>query len=179
MVDGLRDFQQEQAKENKPIQQRLEVLDDLLAENRAQLQRLLELYLSGDFPKEMLVDRKNHLEEMIDALEREWASLNAQLEMESLSEDEIQSLRDFAAEVAEGLQCAEEDFETRRRIIEELDVQVTLSVEDGQKVLYARCMLGEHFCTLRPGRLPVAGIDKIGHSLPQRANCSVGICSHG
>ena len=78
--------------------------------------------------------------------------MSAQLEMESLSEEEIQSLRDFAAEVAEGLQYAEEDFETRRRIIEELDVQVTLSVEDGQKALYARCMPGEHSCTLRPRR---------------------------
>jgi hypothetical protein len=152
MVSGLQEFQREQVKDNEPIRKRLEVLDDLLAENRAQLRRLLDLYLAGDFPKEMLIDRKSRLEEIIDALEREWTGLSAQLEIEAISEEEIQSLRDFAAEVSEGLEQAEEHFETRRRIIEELDVQVTLSVEDGQRVLYARCMLGEHFCTVRSGR---------------------------
>jgi hypothetical protein len=34
-------------------------------------------------------------------------------------------------------------FESRRRIIDELDVWATLTVEDGQKVVYARCMLGD------------------------------------
>ena len=32
---------------------------------------------------------------------------------------------------------------TRRGMIEALDVQATLSVEDGQKAVRARCMLGE------------------------------------
>ena len=35
-------------------------------------------------------------------------------------------------------------------IVEALDVQVTLAVESGQKVVYVRCILGEQVCGLRP-----------------------------
>jgi hypothetical protein len=35
-------------------------------------------------------------------------------------------------------------------VIEALDVQAVLSVEDGQKVVRARCMLGEKVYNLRP-----------------------------
>lgn len=37
----------------------------------------------------------------------------------------------------------DEDFGARRRVIDALDVQITLVVEDGYKVAYARCTLGE------------------------------------
>ena len=35
------------------------------------------------------------------------------------------------------------DFDARRRIIEALDVWATLTVEDEQKVVYARCTIGD------------------------------------
>jgi hypothetical protein len=38
---------------------------------------------------------------------------------------------------------AETDFATRRQIIDLLDVRITLAIEDGQKVAYARCRVGE------------------------------------
>lgn len=39
---------------------RLGVVDDLLADNRRQLGRLLDLYLSGDSPKDVLTDRRRN-----------------------------------------------------------------------------------------------------------------------
>lgn len=35
------------------------------------------------------------------------------------------------------------DFEKRRKIVDDLDVRVTLAMEDGQRVIYAQCRIGE------------------------------------
>jgi site-specific DNA recombinase len=143
LARGLNDFRVEQDEGNMLLRHRLEVVEDLIAENRLQYERLLDLYLSGDIAKELLCDRKVRLESTIAALEAERVGLLARLESHTLSDEQIQSLQDFAAEVAEGLAAAEEDFETRRQVIEALDVRVTLAVEDDQKVIYVRCVLGE------------------------------------
>jgi hypothetical protein len=103
------------------------------------LDRLLDLYLAGDFPEEMLTERKTRLADIITALEREREGLEARLRGQSLSEDRLQSMFDFAAEVGIGLEEADEDFATRRAIVELLDVRVTLAIEEGKKVIYPPC----------------------------------------
>ncbi len=143
LSEGLRAYQEECERENKPLRERLNVVDGLLSGNRSQLQRLVDLYLSGEFSKEFLVDRKNRLEATVHALQKERASLESSLETHTLSDDQIHALQNLARNLAEGLEVAEADFDLRRRIVEMLDVQVTLSIEDGQKVVYVRCMLEE------------------------------------
>jgi len=77
------------------------------------------------------------------ALEREQVGPTAQLEARTLTHGHVQTLQDFAARITKGLMLAESEISVRRALIEDLDVQVTLAVEDGQKVVYARCLLGE------------------------------------
>ena len=122
---------------------RLEIVDDLLANHRKQLERLLDLYLSGEFPKDVLTDRKIRLESTIVSLERERTGLLTHLEANLLSAEQIRTLQEFAAKVGEKLDKMEDDFAARRALIEALDMQVTLMIEDEQKVVYARCILGE------------------------------------
>ena len=43
----------------------------------------------------------------------------------------------------EGLDAAEQGFETRHEIIELLNVKGTPAVEDEQKAIHMRCMLGD------------------------------------
>jgi hypothetical protein len=143
LVEGLDTYHASLEKRNAPLRERLNVVKQLLANDRRQLERLLDLYLSGDFPKDALLERKNRLETTISALEAEQTSLASHLEAQVLTEEQMQALHDFTAEVAEGLQAAEGDFETRRSIIRMLGVQVTLTEEDGQKIVYVHCMLGE------------------------------------
>ena len=50
LTKGLDAYQEERDRETAPLRERLTVVDSLLAENRAQLERLLDLYLSGDLP---------------------------------------------------------------------------------------------------------------------------------
>ena len=139
---GLGEYQAEQDKVNAPLRERLAVLEDLLADNKRQLERVLELYLAGDFPKEMLIERKSRLENTIEKLSKERNGLVTQLETRTLTEEQVKTLEEFALRVAEGLSFADEDFETQQRVIEILDVRAILAVEDGERIAYLRCMLG-------------------------------------
>jgi ribosomal protein S15P/S13E len=129
-------------KENAALRGRLQVVEDLLADNRQQLERLLDLYLSRDFTRDILTERKSRLEKTAAALEGGRVDLNAHLETQTIAEEQVRSLQDFATEVAKDLESADKDFETRRRLVEMLDAQVTLAVEDNQKVIHARCLPG-------------------------------------
>ena len=60
-----------------------------------------------------------------------------------LTTAQIQTIQEFAAKVTENLAAMHDDFEMKRRLVEELDVHVTLAVDDEKKVIYARCLLGE------------------------------------
>jgi site-specific DNA recombinase len=141
--ENLKEQQAEQGRVNKPLYDRLAVIDDLLAENRQKLERLLDLYLAGDFDKELLTGRKARLENMIASLEKERANLVATLEAQTLTDDQILTIADFAKEVAGGLKEAETSFKARRYIIDLLDVRVTMAIEDGQKVAYVQCLVDE------------------------------------
>jgi site-specific DNA recombinase len=142
-TEGLTAYQAKLDAENEPLRERLDVVDDLLEKNQTQLQRLVDLYLSGDFPREALTERKARLEATIEALSAERKSLAASLAEWTLTAEHIASLQAFAAEAAQGLEVAQEDFKARRRIIEMLNLEATLVVEKGQKVIYVRCVLGE------------------------------------
>lgn len=118
LAEGLSAQKAEREEANKPLRDRLTVVDDLLADNRRQLERLLDLYLAGDFPREVLVERKERLQATIDALEREQADLAAHLETQILSDEQVQTITEFAEKVRGGLEIAEQDLKERRRLIE-------------------------------------------------------------
>lgn len=141
--------QAEREEANKPLRDRLAVVGDLLADTRCQLERLIDLYVSGDFPREALTERKERLEGTVEALERERQDLVPRLEAQTLTDEQVQTITEFAREVVQGLEIADASFEARRYLIEALDVWATLVVEDRQKVIYVRCMVGD-------GVLPVA-----------------------
>lgn len=141
LQEGLDQYKQERESEFAPFHQRLEVVDELLITNTAQLDRLLDLFLAGDFEKEILVERKTRLEETIRSLDREQATLMARLNMDVTEEIE-NAVKEIVAKIGQGLNFADDDFDTRRRIIDLLDVTATLARENGQKVAYVSCILG-------------------------------------
>ncbi len=147
---GLRKYRQRREEEDEPVRTRLAVVDDLLADNRLQLGRLLDLYLMGDFTKEMLTDRKSRPEKTILALEEERVDLVAQLDTGMITDAQVQNVKDFMAKVAPGIAVADADFDTRRGVIEALNVAAKLSVEDGEKVVRVQCVVGEDVYTLHP-----------------------------
>ena len=163
LSEGIEAYQAQQLEIQKPLEERLAVVDDLLKEHTTELERLLDLYLSGEFPRAMLAERKTRLEQTIASLQEEKARLAAGLRATLLSKDQSLQVQDFLAEVVEGLQLAGDSFESRRRIIEMLDVRGTLAIEDGQKVLYVRCPIGANTFAIAPHKRG-AGSPKAGSS---------------
>lgn len=156
---GLSDYKAECDQENTPLRERSAVVEDLIADNKTQLERVLDLYISGDFPKEMLTERKAHLETTIKSLEKEQANLIASLRARTLTREQIQTIQEFAAEIADRLEIADTCPEVQRQLIEMLDVQATLTVENGEKVVYVSCVLDDARFAL--GLIPEIGILQI------------------
>jgi site-specific DNA recombinase len=129
-------------EEQQALERRLEDVERQIAEHQAQLERAAKIYLTGGKLADVLAREAAGLEAAMGSLEREQAALIAELATQVITEEQMPMLREFAAEVATRLEAAEEDFETRQRIIEILDVRVTLTVEEGQRVVYPRCVLG-------------------------------------
>jgi len=134
------------AKENyAPLYARLETIDKLIADDTQQLERLLDLYLAGEFPKDLLSERKTRIEKNINRLNQERSELSHNIEQKALTEQEIQDLLGFARTIREELSDVEsqEDQRTKHRILELLGVTVILEVKDGEKLYHASCHLGD------------------------------------
>jgi hypothetical protein len=119
----------------------------------------------------MLVERKKRLEATLFPLEEERSALMGDINAESLTEDQIRTLEQFAAQVAEGLDKAEDDFRVRRSIIEILDVQATLAVEDDEQIIYVRCVLNQESLRFKDSLSGGAGRRRrrLRHGLPRSA----------
>jgi len=138
---GLEARKDAKEEANRPLLQKLELVETQLAKHQQQMERLLDLYLAGDFPKETLLERKTRLESTIAKLEGQRTPLKAQLEEASLSDEDIATIEEFAEWVRFGLDTAE--FAIRRQLVDLLNTQVVLDTEDGQKVAYCTCEFGE------------------------------------
>ena len=121
LEEALLAQKERQDEENAPIRERLGIVDDLLADNQRQVERLLDLYLNSAFPREVLMDRKGRLESTIEALEKERRSLCIHLEARTLTAKQIQTIQGFAFKLAKGLTAidADDSFELRQQILEE------------------------------------------------------------
>jgi len=138
---GLREQQEERREAARPLWERLAIMDDQIAEHQQQLSKLLDLYLGGDFPKEVLTERKMRLEKTLASLKQERENFEKQLSANEITDEQIATIEEFASYVVEGLQHLA--FEDKRRVISLLDVQGALAMEESQKVIYVRCTVGE------------------------------------
>ena len=140
--ETLRQRHEYQEEANRPIRDALKLVEDSLAEANSQMDRLVNLYLTGEFSKEELSKYHTELEKRIRSLEKEQSRLEQQLDKDTISQDQIASLKAVARAVSRGLNEAEAHFETRRKIIDLLDVMVTLGVDDGHKHIDIACRMG-------------------------------------
>jgi site-specific DNA recombinase len=143
LVRILQAQQSQHNSENERLTTRLQTIDDLITENRGKLERLLDLYLSADIDKDMLVSRKKQLEDAINALEAERVKLARVLEGQSLTDAHIQAVHDLASEMSERLPYGDQEFKERQQIIDALKVSIELFKEDGEQKVKITCVLGK------------------------------------
>lgn len=136
LAHELESFKSRRLVENAPLVERLDVIDRLLVENRAAMDRLLDLYLDGTYTKHVLAERKTRLEQTAAGLERERTQLAAVLTDRIPSDEQIRTLREIGAMLADGLEEIDESFAARRATIETLDVTVSLEVNGEQKIVW-------------------------------------------
>ena len=139
---GYERYIEEQRKFNKPIENRIAVIDGLLEQKTEELSRLLELYLAGSFDQELLIDHKHRLEEIIEALKNERESLSLQIKS-SLTQEQLDEIQQFSQTVATGFLGADTDFDARKRLFDFLGVEVSFHIEDDVQVAYVFCDLGK------------------------------------
>lgn len=73
----------------------------------------------------MLIERKNQLENTIQSLKSEWENLDKTITESAGQEEQLKNLKEFITEVTEGISIVENDFSTKRKFMELLDLQVT------------------------------------------------------
>jgi site-specific DNA recombinase len=140
LTRGLQREQAERERANQPIR-------DLLARTEAQLaaldereSRYLELYGDGKYDRskldaaQVLIDeqRKRHV-----ATRDE---LRADLVEVILTDEQIQTIEEFAAEMREGGEYV--TFADKKDMVNWLEFKGRVAVEDGETVIYAKCLIG-------------------------------------
>jgi site-specific DNA recombinase len=145
---GIQEYEENRDREQAPFRERLAVVDELLSGHRDQLQKLLDIYLEGGFPKELLGERRQRLQETIDSLATERVNLAAKLQKSGYSREQLEAIKKYTRELAAGLDEAEEDFASRRYVVEMLNVSAKLVVENEEKVAYVTCVF-----KIKPDRL--------------------------
>ena len=128
-------------KFNQSLYDRLQTVEELIAQNQEKLNRLLDLYLTGDFDREMLVEKQTQIQQIISDLERERGDILINLEESVITDEQIINIEAVAQEIRSKLN-GKKDFDSKRKVLEMMNVSGTLAFEDGEKVIYVQCVLG-------------------------------------
>ncbi len=155
---GLQDYQNRREEDLAPLRERAEVICQLLRDHQEQLDRLVDLYVSGQFDKQILWERKNRLETTIAGLEAEQKHITQELEGQSLTEEQTLSIIEFAEKIAPKMDT--KNFDKKRELIELLDVTTELKIENGEKIATVRCFLGEKVLRVVSKKSGMAGGNK-------------------
>ncbi len=145
---SLADRQAEKDEENAPLFNLLESTECLIKRNESELAQLLKDLRAiekrnSPRAKTAILDEIEQIEKKLDGLETQRTTLTTRLEAHALTEEQMTELKAYAALVAQDLDTIRGDFESRRRLIEMFNVQLTLKVEAGEKVIYVSCHFGE------------------------------------
>ena len=136
---GLDNVQGELQQTNQALFDRMAILDEQMQEYQKQLDKLLDLYLDGEFPKEILTERKSRLEQILSSLLKEREDLAGHIRKVAITDDQLSYVEEFCAKIRKGLDQA--DFNTKRQIIELLDIRGKIAFENNEKVLYLKCLI--------------------------------------
>ena len=154
---GLRDYQNERANAVSPFQQNLVIIESLIERHTADLNDALAnlKLVKGERAKAVIANDIQQAEQALDSLERQRKELIKQIERDALTDEQINEIKAFAAQLGEDWEIISQDFESRRAFVDKLDVRGTLKMEGDQKVLYVSAKIGNG-----PTRLLLTDYDK-------------------
>lgn len=149
LIAGLRGYQSQQESKVEPVKRELAYVEELIKEKNAEWEdELINLkVLTSERAKAKKAADIAAVEATIDRLEQRKVDLQSQFETKSITDEQIMNTVTFAAQVADDMAALREAeakgqdnpkikmavYEGKRRLLEVLDLQVTLFVEDGRK----------------------------------------------
>jgi site-specific DNA recombinase len=142
LKQSLEAYQNSHEETAAPLRKRLEIVTGLIEDREQQITRLLDLYLNGDFSRDVLSERKARITQELTELRAESTRLETYIREQTLSEDTINTVLEFGRAVGEGITEADQDFQKRLAIIDLLDVTGELLVKDnGAQYVRLRAVL--------------------------------------
>ncbi len=139
LTEGYRNRQAEMVSANARITEQIAAIDQQLEDLKNQQNKLLDLFLNGDFPKPMIDERKHKLDVASRKLLDERIELNSQLNLTEMDDVQFAEIEDYCAEIRERLPDA--SFESKRHVIEMFDVRGKLTIENDQKFVEVSCLI--------------------------------------
>ena len=139
VMSGLQDSQDGSIQENQALLDRLAMIERQIQDQDTQLGKILDLYLSGDFERDMLTERKVRLENNIANLRKEYQETLAMVEKVTLTDSQMTEIQEFCDSIRDRVDTA--SFEEKRQLLEMFDVRGKLTVENNEKVVYVSCLL--------------------------------------
>jgi site-specific DNA recombinase len=125
-------------EELEPIKKRIATIEKLLDKHQTKLKKSVGLYLDDIISKDLLEETQADIQKIIDSLKAEQLALTDQLNQQTMTEEQFQQLKATAENlIALGLDSMK--FETKREILALMGFRGTLAIEDGLKVIHARC----------------------------------------
>lgn len=139
LIAGLQEKQSVSVEENQVLLDRLAMIENQVADQEVQLGKILDLYLTGDFERSMLTERKLRLENNIINLRKEHLEISSTIEKLTLRDSQISEIQEFCDGIRDRVDTA--DFDEKRQLLELFDVRGKLATENNEKVIYATCLL--------------------------------------
>jgi len=136
----LKAAQQNEDDQLKPLRDKLQITDDLIRHEEheaAKIAAALPDTEKGSTARKLLIERDRDISARLADLAKQREKIIAELGARKLTDDAIETIMQFARNAREGIENA--TFEDKRRLLEILDVQVT--VTPGK--YHLKCVIGE------------------------------------
>jgi site-specific DNA recombinase len=131
LIEALRVRQAEAERVLEPLKDQLRYVESELTRTKARIERAMNLYMDGRYPKEWLDEQMDKEQRRVDELERSKHDLQGRVNAGRISNADIETVEAFQAKVSNGLENA--PFEERRTLLEVLRVQGVVKEMDGEQ----------------------------------------------
>ncbi|HNT74214.1 MAG TPA: recombinase family protein [Anaerolineae bacterium] len=164
LEDGLDKYRQKQEEATKPLRNRLQIIETMLQSEQSKYDKVLDVYLEGHIEKDEFLERKQRYMITLDSLRAQRDEVKANLHEQAVDSDWVLTIMGFAEAMHDELIEAEEDFQARRRLVELLNVTGEIAFEDGERVLYLHCVVGEKRVSIASQSTSSRAMDYTAHT---------------
>ena len=141
---SLDEYQKESDKTQDPILRMIEASESKLAKLEDQHKRLIDAYTAGVLSLDDLAKSKADLDKQMSDTSKAIEALQADLDPQTLTEDDIDAIHQFAEAFRENVDLIDADLPARREIAKLLQVKVAMA----RVYVDVSCVLGERLLSV-------------------------------